>query len=107
MLVIFATRDILLSLLSFGHERLTSRQKSIIVSIQNSITNPTPVTRAVKILSAQLKSSESSLWLNLKQLKKIGLIEFGNHKTKGEPVRLTPIGKWLAANLGGDGKNDM
>lgn len=49
----------------------------------------------------QTQTAESTYWHNLRGLKKMGLLEFGN----GQPVELTDKGKVLAARLKEGGEN--
>jgi hypothetical protein len=43
----------------------------------------------------ELQCSSSALWNNLRQLKRIGIVDFGDIESKGKKVVLTHFGKLL------------
>jgi Fe2+ or Zn2+ uptake regulation protein len=80
--------------------RLTSKQKSILNDLQ-SLEEKIPVTQFVLNISQSLECSKTTIWNNLKQLKEIGLINYGNSKNKGSPITLTKGGKLILKELKG------
>lgn len=98
MLVIFSVSQIVLTLLRLAQERLTSKQIRILLILRGKIT-PQPVTRLVAVLSQALNCSASAVWLNMNQLKRIQLVDYGSSSNKGKPIRLTKVGRWLSQQL--------
>ncbi len=100
MLIVFVSEKLFLTLLKFAQERLTAKQKAILnILVYNPVLAKKPVTQVVGILNKELNSSLSTIWLNLNQLKRIQLVDYGSFKSKGRPIKLTEIGKFLARNL--------
>ena len=99
VLVIFANQQLQLVILNFAKQRLTSKQKKILKFLKTATISKAPITRLVNLLSNEINSSKSSIWLNLKQLKNIKLITYGDQNSKGLPVKLTAVGKWIARNI--------
>ena len=56
-------------------ERLTKKQKKILEFLLRSEENGITSTSLVRILSKEIKCSRSTLWNNLNQLKKCGLVD--------------------------------
>ncbi len=96
--ITFSVDYLLPLLLKLSEERLTSKQKSILCILKNNIIKK-PVTQIVHNIAKELNCSLSAVWLNLNQLKRIQLVEYGSQKDKGKLVMLTPIGKYLARNI--------
>ena len=97
-MVAFSSETVLLTLLKVAQQRLTSKQKLILNSLR-FIKTKRSVTKVVPILARELNCSLSAIWFSLNQLKRSQLVEFSSANNKGLPVRLTPLGKWLARNL--------
>jgi len=76
-----------LLLAALAKERLTSKQKKILVHLLSS--EAQNVTRLVAELSSKLECSDSAVWNNLNSLKRSMLITFGDRNSKGAPVELT------------------
>jgi len=57
------------------------------------------VTKLVCNLSNEIKCSKSTLWNNLRALKRSELIIYSSVKNKGLPVKLTEIGKIVSKEL--------
>jgi len=57
------------------------------------------VSRLVRILEKNLSCSQTALWSNLRQLKRVGILNYGDAKTKGTPVVLTKVGKMISKYL--------
>ncbi|MBI4016673.1 MAG: hypothetical protein HY363_03190 [Candidatus Aenigmarchaeota archaeon] len=98
VLIAFSVDYLLPLLLRLSKERLTSKQK-LILNILRQNTYKRPVTQIVAILAKELDCSLSAIWLNLNQLKRIQLVQYSSQNDKGKPVKLTPIGTWLARNM--------
>ena len=91
-------RELVVALQSIATERLTQKQKRILIVI-DSLDEDLPVTRVVGQLADLLQCSESAIWNNLNQLKNIGLVTSGDIKTKGRPVGITALGRLLVRHL--------
>lgn len=102
-LVVFSIgkKDLLTTLELFCKERLTHKQKKIIEYSSISL-EQIAVTKLVHHLAELLRCSRSAVWNNLRQLKRIGLLQFGDVTTKGAIVRLSPLGKLLAEKMQND-----
>lgn len=61
----------------------------------------------VNLLAARLGSSHSSIWLQLKQLKLMGLMSFGSAQKKGAALKPTPIGVLITKRLGKDDSSNI
>ena len=84
----------------FSRERLTSKQKRILQFIAtNNKTRLLPVTPLALELFQALHCSETTVWNNLRQLKKIGIISYGDQRNKGIPVVITTLGKIIINGL--------
>jgi len=57
------------------------------------------VSRLVVNFSSLHHCSKTSVWNNLKQLKEIGLLEYGDVKNKGIAVKLTKIALFISPFL--------
>jgi len=57
------------------------------------------VTNFVSSISTVINCSKSTIWLNIKQLKRAELLEYSNSKNKGSPISLTKIGKAILGGL--------
>ena len=92
-LIVFSisTSDLINVIQSLAQERLTQKQRKIILYVRDSVER-VPVTPLVQRLVEVLDCSETAVWNNLKQLKNSGIIMYGDSSTKGLPVLLTPIG---------------
>ena len=99
MLSLFAHQELLFIIDLFARHRLTATQKKILHLLKNTELDRKPVTQIVRLLSQQLNSSASTIWLNLNQLKALTLVSYGGHRSKGIPLKLTPIGAWIAENI--------
>ena len=82
----------------FARERLTAKQKAIISFIITHKSSD-PVTRVVQQLKKILGCSETAVWNNVAQLKRIGVVSYGDQQTKGQPLRTTPFGKLISKGL--------
>lgn len=92
-------REVLETLLAIGRERLTQKQKLVMITLldNNGFSN---VTAFVSVLSEEIGCSRSTMWNVMNSLKKAKLIEFGSVENKGEPVKLTKAGKVISEDLG-------
>jgi predicted transcriptional regulator len=72
--------------------RLTSKQKVILLELENSLCNSTQL---VDHLSKKLNCSKSALWNNLRELREIGLISQNN----GKVCKLSEVGKLIAVDM--------
>ena len=91
-------RNIENAILALACERLTKKQKFILLYLQNSWIR-TNVSRLAPKLAKELSCSESAVWNNLSSLKRALLISYGSLQNKGADVMLTPIGKLIAENI--------
>ncbi len=93
MLIVFS--EVLIAL---AKERLTQKQKLILVYLKDN-DNSLTVTSLVSVLSMHLKCSSSSVWNNVRPLKKSYLVDYGSLMQKGIPVRLTKVGAMVSKEL--------
>ena len=98
MLIVFSSEVIEL-LHTLARERLTAKQKGIIRYLDRSHQD-IPATRLVRDLIGPLACSEATVWNNLNQLKRIGILSSGDIRTKGQPVKITVLGKLISHGLG-------
>ena len=103
MLDVFSTEEIIDVLRRLSQERLTAKQKKII-QYAGELNQDIPVTRLVNQLVDHLTCSKATVWNNLNQLKRIGILSYGDSTSKGLPVKITPLGKLISEEIGG--KND-
>ena len=92
----------------FSRERLTSKQKRILQLISKQHTIQNAVQHKISMLSVTpmalelvhtLNCSQTAVWNNLRQLKKIGIISYGDQRNKGIPVVITTLGKIIINGL--------
>tara|TARA_Y100000310_G_C20702969_1_gene831801 strand:- start:2534 stop:2827 length:294 start_codon:yes stop_codon:yes gene_type:complete len=96
----FVSTEVSDILLNFAKVRLTKKQKELLSILRSSsIIKKRHITQMVQILTTLTNSSSSTIWFNMNQLRAIGLVEFGKEKTKGKPLELTKIGKWVAKHV--------
>ena len=88
-------KDVLIAL---AVERLTSKQKKILIYLSEQL-EIEKVARLVPILCQELTCSQSTVWNNLKALKRSKLIDYGNQNSKGLPTKLTDNGEIVSAQL--------
>jgi Fe2+ or Zn2+ uptake regulation protein len=81
-----------------AQERLTSKQREIVKYVSIMV-DEISVTRLVKRLVRILDCSETTVWNNIKPLKRIGILSYGNSKYKGIPVMMTEIGEIVCEKL--------
>ncbi|MBS3128733.1 HTH domain-containing protein [Candidatus Woesearchaeota archaeon] len=82
------------AILKICKERLTNKQKKILLYISQLEENLV-ITSLVERLSKEMNCSQSALWNNLNQLKRIGIIV----SEKGKSVVLSSIGEHIAHDL--------
>ena len=75
--------------------RVLTKHQILILNELNNHGNYVTVTNLIQKFSEQHKISPSTLRWNVKQLKKLELIESGDIKNKGIPVKLTKSGKFV------------
>ena len=85
-------------IVALARERLTKKQKHILAFI-TEIREPVTVTKLVGLLEERLNCSASSLWLNLKSLRRCQLLEFGDRRQKGIPVRISEAGRMVSFSM--------
>lgn len=51
------------------------------------------------MLSRSIRCAPTTLWTNLRQLKRARILQYGDATHKGLPVQLTAIGKLIASHL--------
>ncbi len=78
--------------------RLTRKQKELLIYLAEPPPR-TNVTRLVPILVGHLLCAPSTVWSNLNVLRSVGLVEFGDIGTKGKPIRLTGLGRFVTEQL--------
>ncbi len=100
MLIVFSVSsyDLKKILIALAKERLTQKQKQILVYLQD-IDEKINVTNLVCTLSKKLNCSQSAIWNNSNSLRRAYLVEYGTLKEKGKPVKLTSIGFVIADGL--------
>ena len=57
------------------------------------------VTALVPKLAKELRCANSTIWNNITSLKKCGLVSYGSLASKGEPARLTKLGRLATLEL--------
>ncbi len=99
-LIIFSVShtELLTLLKLLVQERLTAKQKAILQYLCVS-QEELPVTRLVVKLKQELHCSETALWNNLTQLKRMGILKYGDAQTKGLQVKVTERGKLVCKNV--------
>ncbi|MBI2148556.1 HTH domain-containing protein [Candidatus Woesearchaeota archaeon] len=98
-LVVFSiSNELFQILLNISINNLNSKQKKIIIHLRNNNVNIN-VTRIIENLSENLKCSKSTIWNNLKVLKKYKLIDYGSLNNKGIPINITNIGRFISEYL--------
>lgn len=100
MLAIFSNKKIIDLLRGIVRGQLTAKQKEIILYICE-IDQDVPVTRLVNQLAEHLACSKATVWNNLNQLKRIGILSYGDSTSKGLPVKVTSLGRVISEDLGG------
>lgn len=102
-LIIFSVShtELLTMLKLLVQERLTAKQKAILQYLCIS-QEELPVTRLVVKLKQELHCSETALWNNLTQLKRMGILKYGDAQTKGLQVKVTEQGKLICRNIQND-----
>jgi len=102
-LIVFSVshNDLLILLKLLAQERLTAKQKAILQYLCTS-QEELPVTRLVLKLKQELHCSETAVWNNLTQLKRIGILRYGDVQTKGLLVKVTDNGKLICKNVQDD-----
>ena len=90
--------DPLKTLVKLVDKRLTKKQKLILKKISTNETKTT-MTSLSNILSEELNISKTTARVILQFLRDVGLITCGKATNKGEPVRLTEIGKIIIDSL--------
>ena len=86
-------------LVKFSNERLTHKQKRIIIYLKTNSVN-TNVTKLVPKLTKELNCCSSTVWNNLNSLKRAGLINYGSTQDRGRHITITQIGKLLKIRVG-------
>ncbi|MCS7139518.1 MAG: hypothetical protein N3F04_00185 [Candidatus Nezhaarchaeota archaeon] len=76
--------------------KLTELQKRILLILYRKGNGEHTLSSLVRMLSTELRVSESTLKWNLRGLRDVGLIVSGSAKTKGLPVSLTYAGVVVA-----------
>jgi Fe2+ or Zn2+ uptake regulation protein len=79
-------------------ERLTAKQKAIMKYVSVMV-DEIAITKLVRRLMKMLACSETAVWNNVNQLRRIGVLEYGNVHTKGMPVRVTEVGRIVCENV--------
>ena len=103
MLIVFSRDQLIEVVKQLAEERITAKQKKILCYIAYSQQH-IPITPLVHKLVAYLSCSETAVWNNINQLKRIGIISYGDAQSKGRPVVLGSIGKMLARQLNKKGE---
>lgn len=85
-------------LVSLANERLTQKQKKIVLALEKN-EHKVNVTRVVPLLAEMLSCSHSTIWNNLRSLKKSGLVSYGSVHENGKVVELTRFGKIVVEEL--------
>jgi len=80
------------------NKRLTKKQKIVLKKISQIKTKMNMSFLVIK-LSDELGVGRTTIRVILQTLRDIGLISCGNSKNKGDPVKLTPIGKIIVNRL--------
>ncbi|MBI2580372.1 hypothetical protein HYV85_01040 [Candidatus Woesearchaeota archaeon] len=75
------------TLVALASERLTQKQKAIIVYIE-AHAEPLNVTRLAAALSKHFDCSLSAVWNNLRSLKSARIISYSSKDNKGLPVQI-------------------
>jgi Fe2+ or Zn2+ uptake regulation protein len=88
------TDDALRVLRALARERLTRRQKRILAALRSPMVQRS-ATDLVRELQRTLGCSPSTVWNNLRGLRRGLLLEYGGNV----PVQLTPAGDLVAASL--------
>ncbi|HLC71415.1 MAG TPA: HTH domain-containing protein, partial [Candidatus Nanoarchaeia archaeon] len=101
---VFSVRnlDLLLVIESLCKERLTQKQKQILEYISSNQEEIT-ITKLVDKLTVVLHCSHSTLWNNIRQLKRMEILQ--SH-AKGSPIEITLIGKYISQKMKCGGDND-
>ncbi len=98
----FTDREILgiqNTLISLAKEKLTKKQKSVILLLSILNINNSNATKIVDNISLKLNCSKSTIWNIMRSLKKLGIINCGSKESKGEIVVLTETGKIINAEV--------
>ncbi len=98
LLNIFSTEQLILLVKNLARERLTMKQKKILRYMANS-SKRISITQMVLQLSTHFLCSQAAIWVNIRQLKKIGLIQCGDPKNRGLPVLLSKTGRMISEGL--------
>ncbi|MEM5871983.1 MAG: hypothetical protein QW051_03865 [Candidatus Aenigmatarchaeota archaeon] len=96
--VCMSEREVLEILLALARERLTKKQKLVIIRLsQNNLL--VTATRFVSIISEEMRCSRSTIWNVINSPKRAKLVKFGSAEQRGKPIRLTEIGKIISDDL--------
>ena len=74
-------------LVALAVERLTKKQKHILIYLK-SHKESANATNLVALLSKELRCAQTTVWNNVRSLKRAGLIVYGSRNGKSSPVRL-------------------
>ncbi|MBI1973589.1 hypothetical protein HYS54_02135 [Candidatus Micrarchaeota archaeon] len=84
--------------MAIAREALTQKQK-IILSHLREVSGKTNVTRLVPTLASRLDCSKSSVWNQLRVLKRTSLVSYGSTSERGVPATLTEAGWLVSKNI--------
>jgi len=79
-------------------ESLTRKQRKILIYL-NENSSSENITALVPKIAKELRCAKSTIWNNLTALKRCDLVSYGSPASKGEPARLTKLGRLATLEL--------
>ena len=72
-----------------------NKKQKILLDEALQFSGKTNITRFVRFAMKKHNFSKTTTWHNLKKMKKLGLLDFGDFSNKGAVLRLTEFGKFV------------